>query len=157
MSVSCGQSPFVLVKVVLSNLSKKNRDSSFESLCLLFAQYGSEVSSFALQALAQGLDLRLTESTHKVKRKLFLDLGCFVAEKGQIDCASCLLPASEEVFYSSGGVNQVFDAFAQSSRSAAVVVVSSLLFSSKTLVRESCLAFLIENQHKVPDHLSFYF
>ena len=157
MSVSCGQSPFVLVKVVLSNLSKKNRDSSFETLCLLFAQYGSEVSSFALQVLAQGLDLRLTEKTHKVKRKLFLDLGCFVAKQEHLDCASCLLPAVEEVFSASGGFKQVFDAFTQLSRSAAVVVVSCLLFSSKHLVRESCLAFLIDHQNKVPDHLSSHF
>ena len=154
MSVSCGQSPFVLVKVVLSNLSKKNRDSSFETLCQLFAQYGSEVSSFALQVLAQGLDLRQTESTSQVKRKLFLDLVCFVAEKERLDCATCLLPGLEEAVSASGGIKQVFDAFAVSSRSAALAAVSCLLFSSKSLVRDSSLAFLSDQQHKGSDHLS---
>ena len=101
MSVLCGQSPFVLVKVVLSNLSKKNRDSSFETLCQIFAQYGSEVSSFALQVLAQGVDLRQAESTHKVRRKLFLDLVFFVVQQEQ-DSATCLLPALEEVISLSG-------------------------------------------------------
>ena len=157
MSVSCGQSPFVLVKVVLSNLSKKNRDSSFQTLCQLFEQYGSEVSSFALQVLGQGLDLRQTESTNKVKRKLFLDLGCVVVGEEHLDCASCLLPALEEVAFASGGIKQVFDAFAQSSFCAAVAVVSCLLLSSKSLVRESCLAFLVEQQLKVPDHLTAVF
>jgi len=154
MSVSCGQSPFVLVKVVLSNLSKKNRDSSFQTLCQLFAQYGSEVASFALEVLAQGLDLRQTESTHKVKRKLFLELVCLVAVGEQLDRATCLLPALEEVTCASGGIKQVFDTFSQLSLSSALAVASCLLLSSKSFVRESCLAFLSEQQLKVPDYLS---
>ena len=48
----------------------------------------------------------------------------------------------------------VLSKFSTLSLSSALAVASCLLLSSKSFVRESCLAFLSEQQLKVPDYLS---